>query len=104
MSPDFDSSEMMMWNTLPCFDRMRDFEGIELRRKFFEDARIGDEVACKVLSITPTELDLKPECTMTRYRRCLYRIPFPKTTVVAICEMELLACARGDIISGLFLD
>ncbi|KAE9548566.1 hypothetical protein FO519_008217, partial [Halicephalobus sp. NKZ332] len=100
VSPDFDSSEMMMWNTLPCFDRIRDFEGIELRKKFFEDAQIGDEIACKVLKMTPKELELKPECTMTRYRRCLYRIPFPPTTVVPICEMELMACARGDIISA----
>ena len=104
MPPDFELSEMMARNTLPCFDRERDFEPIEVRRKFFADARIGDEIACKVLRITSTEIELKPECTLTRYRRCLYRIPFPPTTVIPLCEdLELLACARGDLISGLFL-
>jgi hypothetical protein len=94
---------MMSRNTLPCFDRQIDFEPIEFRRKFFKDAKIGDEIVCKVLRITPSEVELKPECTLTRYRRCLYRIPFPPTTVIALCEPELLACTRGDLICGLFL-
>uniref|UniRef100_A0AC34FXF8 Tetratricopeptide repeat protein n=1 Tax=Panagrolaimus sp. ES5 TaxID=591445 RepID=A0AC34FXF8_9BILA len=40
LPPDFESSEMMARNTLPCFDRQMDFEPIEMRRKFFNDAKI----------------------------------------------------------------
>uniref|UniRef100_A0A7E4URS6 TPR_REGION domain-containing protein n=1 Tax=Panagrellus redivivus TaxID=6233 RepID=A0A7E4URS6_PANRE len=98
--PDFDSTEMMARNTLPCFDRERDFEGHDLLKHFFTDVKPGDRLVCKVLRITTEEIELKPECTLTRYRRCLYRIPFPVTSVTAIAEMDLLACSRGDLVSA----